>query len=160
MADIFTFDDIEFRALPQELAKVQLIRSLIVLLGFYLILIPLSVLVNPWIWVGVAVISVVSLLRMLLIYPRVKAFRYAPQQNELLIKKGIFFKNVFAIPYGRIQYVEASQGPLMRYFNLSSIQIYTASSATEGTIRGLYDEEAAALRAFLSQRCEAEMVGL
>lgn len=160
MADLFAFEATPFRAVSPGLANQRFLNSLLGLLIFSAILIPLSIWVSGWFWIGMAVIGALYLLRMLLIIPQVKAFQYALMENELLIKKGVFFKQVTAIPYSRIQYVSASQGPVLRFFGINTLEVHTAAGSTEGEVPGLIEADAAALRSYLSQRCEAEMVGL
>lgn len=160
MADLFSFEGVAFRGVSSGLVKVRFFNAILGLTIFNAILIPLSIWVTGWIWIAVAVVTAIYLWRMLLIVPQVKAFQYAPMQNELLIKNGLYFKQITAIPYGRIQYVEASQGPLMRYFQINSLQVHTAAGSTEGNIDGLHETDAVALRSYLSARCESEMIGL
>ncbi|MDO5721833.1 MAG: PH domain-containing protein [Actinomycetaceae bacterium] len=91
---------------------------------------------------------------------QVHAFAYARTESELLIRRGIMFRSLTLIPYGRLQYVDVAEGPIERHFGLASVSLYTASGASDATIPGLPTKEAARLRDELAARGEAELAGL
>ena len=66
----------------------------------------------------------------------------------------------FAWAYGRIQYVDISEGPVSRFFGISTVIIHTASVSTRAFVQGIPSEDAARLRDQLAQRGSAEMAGL
>jgi membrane protein YdbS with pleckstrin-like domain len=106
-----------------------------------------------------AVLALV-VLRGLLIPRQVRAIGYAERADDLLIRRGIFFQRVMAVPYGRMQYVDVSVGPVERALGLASIKLHTASAQTEAHLSGLPAAEAARLREQLSARGEARLAGL
>ena len=67
---------------------------------------------------------------------------------------------VTAVPYGRMQYVQVTNGPLEGLFGLAKLELKTASSQTNATIVGLSREDAARLREELSERGEQRLAGL
>ena len=80
--------------------------------------------------------------------------------DDLLIRKGILFRSLVVVPYGRMQYVDVTAGPLARQFGIASVQLHTAAVGTNATIDGLPPQEAARLRDRLASRGEARLAGL
>lgn len=91
---------------------------------------------------------------------RVRAFSYARTDSELLVRRGIMFRSLTVIPYGRMQYVDVHEGPIERWLGLASVTLHTASGETAATIPGLPTADAARLRDDLAARGEAELAGL
>ncbi|MCU1573889.1 MAG: rane protein [Micrococcaceae bacterium] len=98
--------------------------------------------------------------RLALIPRQVRAIGYAEREDDLLIRRGLFFQRVMVVPYGRMQYVDVSVGPLERAFGLASIKLHTASAGTNAILEGLPAAEATRLREQLSARGEAKLAGL
>ncbi|WP_285727059.1 PH domain-containing protein [Psychromicrobium xiongbiense] len=111
-----------------------------------------------WLVVGVAVI--VRLWRLLLVPRQVAAVGYAERAEDLLIRQGLFFQRLVVIPYGRMQYVDVSVGPLERMFGVATLKLHTASPGTRAHLEGLPVEQAARLREQLSALGEARLAGL
>lgn len=117
----------------------------------------------PPLWLAVAVpafMLVLALWRLLLIPRQVRAIGYAERDDDLLIRGGIFFQRVMVVPYGRMQYVDISVGPVERSLGLCTLKLHTASPGTNASIPGLPAEEGARLREQLSARGEARLAGL
>ena len=70
------------------------------------------------------------------------------------------FRSLVVVPYGRMQYVDVAQGPIARACGVSSIQLHTASAATDASIDGLPPAEAERLRDRLTARGETKLAGL
>lgn len=95
-----------------------------------------------------------------LIGRQVAALGYIEREDDLLIRRGIMFRRLVVVPYGRMQYVDVKSGPLERLFSLASVQLHTASPGSNASIPGLNPEEAARMRDRLTTRGEAQMAGL
>ena len=108
------------------------------------------------------VLAVVALFAWLLwLVPRqVRAIGYAEAESDLLIRSGIMWKQLTVVPYGRLQYVDVSEGPIARAFGIATVQLHTASASTDASITGLSAKEAARLRTSLAERGESELAGL
>ena len=78
----------------------------------------------------------------------------------VLIRKGVMFRSLVVVPYGRMQYVDVTAGPLARIFKIASVQLHTAAMGTDASIDGLTPAEAARLRDRLASRGEARLAGL
>lgn len=85
---------------------------------------------------------------------------YAERDDDLLVTHGVLFRSLTVVPYGRMQFVDVASGPLDRRYGLATVQLHTASPATDAKIPGLPAEEAARLRDRLSALGEAKAAGL
>ncbi|MFG3661342.1 PH domain-containing protein [Streptomyces sp. NPDC047706] len=89
-----------------------------------------------------------------------RSWRYAERADDLLISRGVLWHTVTVVPYGRMQLVEVTSGPVERHFGLASVQLHTAAAATDATIPGLDPAEAERLRDRLTELGEARSAGL
>ncbi|MFC8350470.1 PH domain-containing protein [Streptomyces sp. NPDC057280] len=88
------------------------------------------------------------------------SWRYAERADDLLISRGVLWREETVVPYGRMQLVEVTSGPVERHFGLASVQLHTAAAATDATIPGLDPAEAERLRDRLTELGEARSAGL
>jgi membrane protein YdbS with pleckstrin-like domain len=89
-----------------------------------------------------------------------RSWRYAERADDLLISRGVLWREETVVPYGRMQLVEVTSGPVERYFGLAGVQLHTAAAATDATIPGLEPAEAERLRDRLTALGEARSAGL
>ncbi|MFE1881336.1 PH domain-containing protein [Streptomyces diastatochromogenes] len=89
-----------------------------------------------------------------------RSWRYAERADDLLISRGVLWREETVVPYGRMQLVEVTSGPVERWFGLASVQLHTAAAATDATIPGLDPAEAERLRDRLTELGEARSAGL
>ncbi|MER7187886.1 PH domain-containing protein [Streptomyces hyaluromycini] len=89
-----------------------------------------------------------------------RSWRYAERADDLLITRGVLWREETVVPYGRMQLVEVTSGPVERHFGLASVQLHTAAAATDATIPGLDPAEAERLRDRLTELGEARSAGL
>lgn len=123
----------------------------------------LHIIAWPAWWLAVllpAATLVWTVVDLLLLPNRVRSRGYSEREEDLLVRRGLLWHRVTAVPYGRMQYVEVTQGPWERLFGLSRVALHTASAATDVKIVGVAQEEANRLREELSQRGEDRMAGL
>ena len=90
----------------------------------------------------------------------VAAWGYTERDQDLLVRRGLVFRQLVVVPYGRMQFVDVHAGPLDRAFGLARVQLHTAAASTDASIPGLVPEEAARLRDRLAARGEAQTAGL
>ena len=91
---------------------------------------------------------------------QVRALRYALADTDFVIRRGVFSRSLTLVPYGRIQYVDIYQGPVLRLLGISTIKLSTASAKTDATLSGVPVADAARLRDVLAERGSAELMGL
>jgi membrane protein YdbS with pleckstrin-like domain len=89
-----------------------------------------------------------------------RSWRYAERADDLLISRGVLWREETVVPYGRMQLVEVTSGPVERHFGLASVQLHTAAAATDACIPGLDPAEAERLRDRLTELGEARSAGL
>ena len=103
-----------------------------------------AILVIGWPWVG----------------RRVRSWGYAERDDDLVVGSGIWFRRLVVVPYGRLQFVDVTAGPLDRAFGLTSVQLHTAAATSDAAIPGLAPEVAAQLRDRLAAKGEQRSAGL
>ena len=111
-----------------------------------------------WLVAGVAVIAFAWL--WWLIGRRVRSYGYAERDDDLLVRSGILVRRLVIVPYGRMQLVDVTAGPIDRMLGVTTVQLHTAAATTDATIPGLEPMIAAALRDRLARRGEMRGAGL
>jgi len=91
---------------------------------------------------------------------RVRAWRYAERDDDLLVQRGVLFSRLSVVPYGRMQFIDVTAGPIERSFGLATVRLHTAAAASDARIPGLSREEAARLRDRLAELGESQAAGL
>jgi len=91
---------------------------------------------------------------------RYRSWGYAEREDDLLVRRGVMFARLSVVPYGRMQFIDVTAGPLERAFGLATVRLHTAAAATDARIPGLEREEAARLRDSLTELGEAQAAGL
>jgi membrane protein YdbS with pleckstrin-like domain len=115
--------------------------------------------------VAVSVIALVPLLACALaaewfLRRRVRAWGYAEREDDLLVKRGVLVARMSVVPYGRMQFIDVTAGPIERAFELATVRLHTAAAASDARIPGLAGSEAARLRDRLAALGEAKAAGL
>ncbi len=145
-------------------AWVDLVSNLIVALlvgaGYGVLLVLQSEQPPVLVHVVVAVVVVALLVNAVLAFRRVKALGYVLREDDLLFRRGIMFERVIAVPYGRLQLVDVTRGPLLRLLGLATLKFVTASAATGVNLPGLPLAEAEQLRDRLVELAETRRSGL
>jgi uncharacterized protein len=91
---------------------------------------------------------------------RYHSWGYAEREDDLLVRRGVMFARLSVVPYGRMQFIDVTAGPLERAFGLATVRLHTAAAATDARIPGLERAEAARLRDRLAELGEAQAAGL
>jgi membrane protein YdbS with pleckstrin-like domain len=107
-----------------------------------------------------AVVFVLAALLWLFVGRRFRSWGYAEREDDLLVRRGVMFARLSVVPYGRMQFIDVTAGPLERVFGLATVRLHTAAAATDARIPGLAREEAARLRDRLAVLGEAQAAGL
>jgi len=115
---------------------------------------------TAWALAGVPVVLLGAAWEWWLVGRQTRAIGYAERADDLLVRRGIMFRDLVVVPYGRMQYVDVQAGPVDRRFGIATVQLHTASPGTDAQIPGLVPEEAARLRDRLARRGEARLAGL
>ena len=91
---------------------------------------------------------------------RYRSWGYAERADDLLVRRGVAFARLSVVPYGRMQFIDVTAGPLERLFGLATVRLHTAAAATDARIPGLERDEAARLRDRLAELGESQAAGL
>lgn len=138
----------------------NVILTLIVVTVFVLIVVFADEKPPPLVIAIFAAVTVGLLLSAAFAFRRVRAIGYILRDDDLLFRKGIMFERVVAVPYGRLQLVDVTRGPLLRALGLASLKFVTASAATGVNLPGLPREDAESLRDRLVELAETRRSGL
>jgi len=110
--------------------------------------------------VGAAAVVVLAAVGYWFLARRISAWGYAERDDDLLVRRGLMFRRLSIIPYGRMQYVDVTAGPFERVFGLATVRMYTAAAASDARIPGLEADDANRLRDSLTRLGEARAAGL
>ena len=109
---------------------------------------------------AVVVASALAGLWWRLVGRRWRAWGYTERERDLVIRRGVLVRRTTIVPYGRMQFVDVTQGPLARALGVSTIQLHTAAAATDARIPFVADSDAAHLRDRLTSLGEAHAAGI
>lgn len=118
--------------------------------------------ITSWWWIAaVAVVPLAVIVQSLLLTPRrVRAIGYLDGEQELVIARGIMFRTVSTVPYGRVQSVTIGEGPIERRYGLATLELTTGASDEAPSLPGLPRDEAERLRGLLAERGVDRMAAL
>jgi membrane protein YdbS with pleckstrin-like domain len=91
---------------------------------------------------------------------RVASWGYVERNDDLMVRRGVLIRRLSVIPYGRMQFIDVTAGPIERTLGLATLRMHTAAAASDARIPGLDLAAAAALRDQLAALGEAQAAGL
>jgi membrane protein YdbS with pleckstrin-like domain len=118
------------------------------------------VLDQHWVWIPAAVLIVLTVVTMVILPRQARAIGYMLRADDIVFRKGILWQRMVAVPYGRMQLVDITQGPIDRGFGISQLKMVTAAATTGVQIPGLTQAAAEALRDTLIGVAETRRTGL
>ena len=77
---------------------------------------------------------------------------YVVRERDITYRTGWFSRSTTTVPYGQIQHLELTQGPVARLFGLKHLKLYTAGGSGNLRIAGLDEDVAERLRGLLDTR--------
>ncbi|GAB2820332.1 hypothetical protein GCM10022221_17810 [Actinocorallia aurea] len=81
-----------------------------------------------------------------------QAWGFLERKDDLVITSGVFGRRVVIVPYGRMQFVDVTSGPLEQVLGLATVRLHTAAATTDARIPGLPTAVADQLRDRLARR--------
>jgi len=105
-------------------------------------------------------VVVCGVLVLVFVRNRFRSWHYRERDDDLIVARGVMFRRMSVVPYGRMQFVDVTAGPVERTFGLATVKLHTAAAATDARIPGLERDEAGRLRDRLSALGEAKAQGL
>jgi len=132
----------EFKPSPKMKTLYYLYFILAVILGILTWFIPLILLVPLGITLFISIIILPILIVIAYWIPKYyDSIIYKFTENEIIGKRGVWFKRTGIVPYHRITNIDVVQGPIARKFGLASLRIQTAgysrAAASEMSIDGV-----------------------
>lgn len=152
--------------LSPRYAIVRIVGAVIINLIFWVpvaiagyLLIP-QVLPTPWQWLPAAAGVAWFIWRVIRAGRYARSWAYAERGEDLCITRGLWYKNLTVVPYGRLQIAKVDAGPLDRILGLATVTLVTASAHSNASIPGLPAAEAERLRDRLIEVGDAVGSGL
>ncbi|EPR75170.1 transmembrane protein [Leifsonia rubra CMS 76R] len=161
MTERLDLPDTEWRSVSSKYAVVEVVGLIIwgaILTGTASIPTVLSGI--EWLAVIPISLGIIFLLNIVLTPRRVRAIGYMMRDDDLVFRRGLMFRRVVAVPYGRMQLVDINRGPLDRAVGLSELKFVTAAASTGVVIPGLSEQDAEELRDTLVALAESRRAGL
>lgn len=124
------------------------------------IVVPLVLLDISWWWAPLAAFLVFWLWRFIRASRVYKRWGYAETDDDIYLTRGLLWRELTCVPYGRMQLVNVSSGPIERQFGLASVELVTSSTSGTITIPGLARPDAVAMRDRLIERGELLQAGI
>ena len=113
-----------------------------------------------WAWIALIVIVIVTLISLFVANRRTRSIGYRLRDDDLLFRRGIMFQRFVSVPYGRMQLIDITRGPVGRMLGLADLKFVTAAASTNVVVPGLPEAEAAELRDRLVELAESRRAGL
>lgn len=148
-----------------QLSRRYIVAQLVVNVIFLAIVIAAAVVVwilwEPmWVWIPAGVIVLITLITLIVLPRQARSIGYQLRHDDLVFRRGILWQRMVAVPYGRMQLVDITHGPLDRGFGIAQLKLVTAAAATGVTIPGLEQAAAERLRDTLIDVAETRRTGL
>ncbi|MFC9693583.1 PH domain-containing protein [Kribbella sp. NPDC056951] len=162
MDDLFAPSDVSWTPVSPQLASVRRVSAAITAGVFGIAVLLALGLTLSWLYgvLGLVVVAALFGWSWVLIGRNQRSWKYAEREDELMVSHGILFRELIVVPYGRMQFVDVAAGPLERAFGIATVELHTATPATDAKIPGLHPDEAARLRDRLSALGQAQAWGL
>nr|WP_231848176.1 PH domain-containing protein [Microbacterium testaceum] len=147
--------------LARAYVRVQVISQGAFLLLVLAVALALQLFLNlQWQWIPAGILAVITLVGLIITPRQARSFGYQLRRDDLVFRRGILWQRVVAVPYGRMQLVDITHGPLDRGFGIAQLKLVTAAASTGVTIPGLTQAAAEQLRDTLIAVAETRRTGL
>lgn len=113
-----------------------------------------------WPWLVGGVIAAATIFSLIILPRQAKALGYMLRGDDIVFRRGILWQRMIAVPYGRMQLIDITHGPLDRIFGISKLKMVTAAASTGVEVPGLATSAAEALRDTLIEVAETRRTGL
>ena len=113
-----------------------------------------------WAWIPGGLLTVILVWTLAILPRQARAIGYQLRQDDLVFRRGILWQRFVAVPYGRMQLIDITHGPLDRGFGIAQLKFVTAAAATGVVIPGLEQTTAETLRDHLVGVAESRRTGL
>lgn len=153
-------DGVWYQISPRYIVA-QVIANVIMLVIVAAIAVALWLLLDQtWVWIPAAAIAAITLIGLLIAGRQARSIGYQLRDDDLVFRRGILWQRIVAVPYGRMQLVDITHGPLDRGLGIAQLKLVTAAAATGVSIPGLTQDAAEVLRDTLIDVAETRRTGL
>ncbi|WP_424936126.1 MULTISPECIES: PH domain-containing protein [Bacteria] len=118
------------------------------------------VLRQQWAWIPGGVLALFTVVTLVILPRQARAIGYMLRADDIVFRKGILWQRMIAVPYGRMQLVDITHGPLDRAFGVAKLKMVTAAATTGVEIPGMNQAAAEVLRDTLIEVAETRRTGL
>lgn len=147
--------------LARQYVWVQLISSGILFLLVLAAALAIWLIVGVgWVWIPAGIVLVILAITLAVTPRQARAYGYQLREDDLVFRKGILWQRVVAVPYGRMQLIDITHGPLDRGFGIAQLKLVTAAATTGVAIPGIRQDAAEQLRDTLIAVAETRRTGL
>ncbi|WP_347345161.1 PH domain-containing protein [Microbacterium sp.] len=141
--------------------RVQFIANGAFLVGILAVALILALVLHQvWVWIPAGILTVILVWTLAILPRQARAYGYQLRDDDLVFRRGILWQRMVAVPYGRMQLVDITHGPLDRGFGIAQLKLVTAAAVTGVTIPGLTQAAAEQLRDTLIDVAETRRTGL
>jgi membrane protein YdbS with pleckstrin-like domain len=113
-----------------------------------------------WAWIPGGILTVILAWTLIILPRQARSIGYQLRDDDLVFRRGILWQRFVAVPYGRMQLIDITHGPLDRGFGIAQLKFVTAAAATGVVIPGLEQSTAETLRDHLVGVAESRRTGL
>ena len=113
-----------------------------------------------WAWIPGGILTVIMAWTLVILPRQARSIGYQLRDDDLVFRRGILWQRFVAVPYGRMQLIDITHGPLDRGFGIAQLKFVTAAAATGVVIPGLEQSTAETLRDHLVAVAESRRTGL
>ncbi|SJN46019.1 transmembrane protein, distant homology with ydbS [Microbacterium esteraromaticum] len=145
---------------PRWVASQFLQNGLFLALVIVVMLVMAFAFEQAWVWIPGGIVILFTLITLIILPRQAKATGYMLRADDIVFRRGILWQRMVAVPYGRLQLVDITHGPLDRAFGVSQLKMVTAAATTGVQIPGLTQPAAEALRDTLIEVAETRRTGL
>lgn len=163
MSELFAPPGNDWRPVSGALARMRrtVLAGALVALAVAAVVVVLALDVPLWVLAAALVVLLAGGVAAWVVIGRnARYWGYAERDEDLYVKHGALYRRLVAVPYGRMQYVDVTAGPLEQAYGIATVHLHTASPHTSARIPGLPRGEAARLRDRLTSLGEAQAAGL
>jgi membrane protein YdbS with pleckstrin-like domain len=159
--DSIPLDDASWQRVSSKYIVVDLVGYIVGgLIATGVSLVPLVALDWSLGWIPPILVGIVALVIVAVTPARVRSIGYQLRQDDLLFRRGIAWQKFVSVPYGRMQLVDITRGPLARVLGLSELRFVTAAASSTVVIPGITQDQAEKLRDQLVELAESRRAGL
>ena len=148
-----------------QLARAYVWVRLISLTALFVVVLAAAAIITAlsgetWLWIPAGLVALGAAWTAAITPRQARSFGYQLRADDLVFRRGILWQRTVAVPYGRMQLVDITHGPLDRAFGIAQLKLVTAAASTGVSIPGLTQEAAESLRDTLVTVAESRRTGL